>query len=243
MTGYNYAEFSSKSYDFSTFDGPSPGQKAPDLSVATLSLANLGGDPKRILDFDGDFLVLEMGSATCPLYQGRRAKMEPLQHLFPEMTFAVLYVREAHPGAIRCKHHDMGQKIDRAASLHTDDGESRDIWIDDIEGSVHAAFGSMPNSLFVLNRNGCVVYRNIWNSPGATQKALRAITNGKAPKQEGYFLPANPRLVLKVLKDGGKGSASDFFRGLPHLIVENLIKRNLRLFFGTSRNVAPDCRC
>ena len=91
---YNYRKFAASEYDISAFTGPAPGSKAPDFE-----LTRPDGSKTRLLDFSGDFLVLETGSFTCPLYQGRRAGMATLAARFPGVTFRLLYVREAHPGA------------------------------------------------------------------------------------------------------------------------------------------------
>jgi hypothetical protein len=74
MKPYNYDEFSTTDYDFDSVDGPDIGQKAPDLLLATAE-----GETRNLLDFSGDFLVLEMGSITCPLFQSRRTIMERLE--------------------------------------------------------------------------------------------------------------------------------------------------------------------
>lgn len=67
MTSYNYDNFSTDDYEFDTVVGPTVGDKALDFELTTST-----GEPKRLLDFDADFLVLEMGSITCPLFQSRR---------------------------------------------------------------------------------------------------------------------------------------------------------------------------
>ena len=57
MKSYNYDEFSTSDYDFDTVDGPDIGQKALDFLLTTTE-----GETRNLLDFSGDFLVLEMGS-------------------------------------------------------------------------------------------------------------------------------------------------------------------------------------
>lgn len=237
MTNYNYGEFSPKDYDFDTEIGPDVGDKAPDFSLTTVD-----GETKRLLDFSGEFLVLELGSITCPLFQSRRGIMGPLGHQSGASS-AVLYVREAHPGADIQSHKSFEDKQACALRLKEQDGETRTIFIDGLEGNAHAAYGSLPNAVFIINKNGCVVYRAEWNNPSATGKALQALLAGRAVTAKAYFRPATPATALRTLRNAGKGSAADFFKGLPFLIWTNLIKRNLRLFFNRPKAGSGQTRC
>ena len=105
MSDYNYAEFSTGDYNLDQFFGPRLGTKAPDFT-----LENANGHKVNLLDFKGDFLVLEMGSITCPLFQGRRETMSGLIEKHPHVDFSVLYVREAHPGKNIGAHQNIDDK-------------------------------------------------------------------------------------------------------------------------------------
>ena len=238
MTGYNYAKFSAEHYDLVTFRGPEPGHKAPDVPVETLD-----GKTRSILDFDGPFLVLELGSITCPLFQSRRGAMGALVRAYPQLSFAVLYVREAHPGANIPAHQSHEDKLNSARRLRDQDGEGRQILIDDLAGTAHQAFGGYPNALFIINRNGCVVYRSAWNNPSATRRVLKNLLNGRSVRSESLFRPPLPPVARKTLKMAGRGAGRDFFASLASLIWNNLIRRNLSLLLRRRRAVAPDVRC
>jgi peroxiredoxin len=226
MTSYNYDKFSTDDYEFDSIVGPTVGDKAPDFELTTST-----GAPKRLLDFDTDFLVLEMGSITCPLFQSRRGLMGGLEHEFEQVTSAVLYVREAHPGALVKAHQNFEEKQSCALRLKEQDNEGRTILVDDFEGGTHKAYGAMPNAVFIINRDGIVVFRAEWNNPSAVRKAIKDLVAGKAPRAKAYFRPPLPWRAIQTFKQAGNGSASDFFKGLPFLIWTNLIKRNLRLLF------------
>lgn len=238
MADYNYTSFSTDDYDFKSGEGPSVGQKAPDFELTTST-----GTKKKLLDFQGDFLVLEMGSITCPLFQSRRGIMSPLEQEFPNASSAVLYVREAHPGEHIAAHKTFDDKQACAARLTDKDGETRLVFVDDFEGTAHKAYGSMPNAVFIINKNGCVVFHSDWNNSSATRNALRSLIAGKRITAKSYFRPAVPIAVLHTFKNAGKGSAADFFKGLPHLFWTNVIKRNLRLLFGRAPQASADTRC
>jgi hypothetical protein len=238
MSGYNYEVFTSKDYDFDAATGPQEGDKAPDFDLTTPT-----GAHHRLLDFDGDFLVLEMGSLTCPLFQTRRPTMERLAPTNARVSHAILYVREAHPGADIPQHQDIDAKRACAARLTTEDGETRLVLVDDFEGNAHLAYGGMPNTVFIINANGCVMFRAEWNNPGATQKALNALLAGQTLNAKSYFYPAVPREALRVLRRAGKGALPDFLRSLPVLIWNNLIKRNLRTLMNKPQPLGQDTVC
>ncbi|MFY8327514.1 deiodinase-like protein [Pseudoalteromonas sp. ZZD1] len=237
MKNYNYDEFTSKNYDLDNFYGPDIGEKAMDFA-----LTNTDGQTVHLLDFSNEFLVLELGSITCPLFQGRREGMARLVSLFPTVNFSVLYVREAHPGSNIPSHKSAAEKISCAIALKNDQ-EIRSILIDDIKGTAHDAYGGYPNAVFIINRNGCIVYRSDWNNVSAIKKALNRLLSGKPANSKSYFLPVKPTIALKTLKRSGQGAIKDFLLGLPTLIWKNVIKRNVLLFFNLTKTVSPDKRC
>lgn len=238
MSDYNYHEFSTDDYDLDNFRGPKVGQKAPDFD-----LQDVNGAPRRLLDFDGEFLVLELGSITCPLFQGRRKSMGNLKDKFPQIDFAILYVREAHPGKSIGAHKSYEEKQGVAQRLCTEDGEQRTILVDDLEGTAHGAYGGYPNAVFIINKKGCVVFNADWNNPEATAKALKLLLKGKPANVKSYFKPVPPPMVARTMGRSGKGSFLDFIKGLPVLIWKNLIRRNFLLFINRRNAVMPDADC
>ena len=238
MKPYNYDEFSTTDYDFDTVDGPDLGRKAPDFLLTTAA-----GETRNLLDFAGDFLVLEMGSITCPLFQSRRTIMERLEPDFNNVSTAVLYVREAHPGSKTPSHKSFEDKVACAHRLKNEDGETRTVFVDDVDGTAHQAYGGMPNAVFIINKSGCVVFRSEWNNPSATRSALNAMIEGRLVIAKSFFRPPLPTVVFRTFKGAGKGSAWDFFRGLPYLIWTNIVKRNLRLLFNKPVNTQGNTKC
>lgn len=238
MNPYNYESFEANDYELVAFNGPEMGQKAPDLT-----LSDLQGNPVQLLDFPGRFLVLEFGSITCPLFQSRRKHMAGISDMFPDVTSRVVYVREAHPGTSVPAHKSQIDKLACAQKLRDVDQEGREILVDDMDGTVHRAFGSYPNAVYIMNSHGCVVYRSAWNNGAATRRILRRLLAGKPVRAEGFFVPPRPPVALETFKQAGPGAALDFIRGLPRLAWNNLIKRNLRLVLHRRSPVLPDADC
>ena len=235
---YNYDKFSSDDYDFDTSTGPAVGHKAPDFDLTTAN-----GERRRLLDFEGELLVLELGSITCPLFQTRRPVMQSLGLLDSRVDSVVLYVREAHPGDVISAHTDDNSKTACALRLVEEDGETRTVLIDDIDGRAHRAYGEMPNAVYVINAQGCVLFRADWNNAAATRAAVQGLLAGQAISNKSYFVPASPAVSMRTLTRAGRGSALDFFRSLPTLIWNNLVKRNLRVLMGQSAAMDIETTC
>jgi hypothetical protein len=192
------------------------------------------GRKQRLLDFDGDCLILELGSMTCPLFLTRHDNMLEITRNYPQASHAVLYVREAHPGEAIPAHKSIEEKKACAAILKTELEDPRTILVDGVEGAAHLAYGSMPNAIYIIDNEGIVRFKAPWNNSATTRKALDAVLQNKPANFKSYFKPAKPWIVLSTAKRAGKGSAKDFFIGLPRLIWNVLIKNNLRTFFRRS---------
>ena len=82
-----------------------------------------------------------------------------------------IYTREAHPGE-NVPHHDSFEgKLACAALLRDESGIGRDILVDDLAGTVHRAYGLMPDLTWVIDRSGRVAYKANWTS-GANVEAF-----------------------------------------------------------------------
>ena len=66
MTDYNYDAFSPDNYNLANAGGREVGDKATDFGLETHD-----GHSRQLLDFEGECLVLELGSMTYPLFLTR----------------------------------------------------------------------------------------------------------------------------------------------------------------------------
>lgn len=229
MKKYNYDGFSSNTYNLDDFSGPDLGAQAPDFPMTTVE-----GDKVNLLEFTGEFLVLELGSMTCPLFQGRREGMSSLVKAHPNISFSILYIREAHPGSKIPAHTSIETKVACANTLH-DDGEARTILIDDLVGTAHASYGGYPNAIFIIDQSHRIVFRSDWNNVSATRRALALLLQGQDAKIKSYFLPVKPSVAFDTLTKSGDGALKDFLLGLPALIWKNIIRRNFLLLFRSKK--------
>lgn len=211
---YNYDVFEPAPYIEAGCDGPDVGDTLGDTPVWTLD-----GSRRRLGELTDGLLVLETGSTTCPLYRGNVRRMARVAVRHPEATFAVLYTREAHPGARRGAHRDRDDKLDAASQLVDQAGEWRTVVVDDLDGPLHRRLEGAPNSVTILDRDGRVRCYLHDNDPSAVAQVLEDLAAGRSPSvPHARFRPPTPRTALGALRTGGKGAVRDFLRALPALL-------------------------
>jgi hypothetical protein len=217
-TSYNYQTFSYSLAELELTDwlerGPHPGEMAPDFT-----LDDLDGHRIRLSDLRGRPVVLEFGSYTCPIFCDRVPAMEQLATRHPEVVFLVIAVREAHPGEITGPHTSLARKRQAARRLAIEEGIRRQVLIDDLEGSVHQAYGGAWNAVYVIDREGRIAFRRAWNHPDEVAQTLTALANGQ-PSPEGESvqmaqLPGRGAIGLRLLERGGRQALLDFYRTAP----------------------------
>jgi len=220
---YNYAHFKPKEYDFSKFEGPKSGEKAIDFAATKLN-----GEHVKLSDFFGNWIVLETGSISCPIYESKIKPMNELARKFSDVTFFVLYVREAHPGEKIREHGSFEEKLSCARRARDEDGESRTILVDDVEGSAHRLYGSMPNSVYVIDSKGHVVFRGDWNDIDEVHNVLQARDSIQARPREHYS--ARPSFrghkegMLGTLRRAGWVAVWDFMKAFPVMVFKHIQK-------------------
>lgn len=65
---------------------------------------------------------------------------------------------------------------------------NRPILVDDLEGTAHRAFGTMPNMTYVLNQAHTVLFRANWTDPPTIQFALDYHFSVQDRRREGLRL-------------------------------------------------------
>jgi hypothetical protein len=95
--------------------------------------------------------------------------------------------------------------------------------VDDIDGGLHRALGTKPNSAYLLGRDGVILFRAQWaNDTEALAAALESVTMGRAPeptRSGGLMKPMFRTLksIAPVLDRAGKGAWPDMWRVAPPL--------------------------
>lgn len=92
-----------------------------------------------------------------------------------DAQFVFIYTREAHPSDRFPGHHTIEQKLEHARTMKQTLGFERPMLVDDVEGTVHHAFGRLPNMTYIVNAAGTILYRAAWTDPRTIRGALEQI--------------------------------------------------------------------
>lgn len=229
---YNYRRFTLDEYQLDRFPGPEAGERAIDFTARALD-----GGTLRLADLRGRTVVLEAGSITCAQYVSRIGRMNQLAGEFPDVVFAVLYAREAHPGIKIGEHRTTEDKLSRARLVGMLESDRCLVLVDDLGGTVHRAYGALPNFVYVIDPQGTVLFRSDWNKP----KAVRAVLHGpRSPRElRGQVRPVAPRILIRVLLRAGRDALFDFTAAIPKLVlthVRNAVNRNVASHANSERS-------
>jgi tetratricopeptide (TPR) repeat protein len=151
-------------------DGPKPGDLAPGFSLPGLHGAgNISLDRTRQAS---KAAVLVFGSYTCPNFRAQAAALNTLADSYQkQIPFLLVYIQEAHTGetwestinqreGINWKPAKTNSEMqDHATSCVRKLKVNFPAVVDGIEGKVEAAYAAWPSRLYVIGRNGRVVYR------------------------------------------------------------------------------------
>ena len=189
---YNYKRFKTSNYDYEKFPGPKAGEKMLDFK-----LHNMEGEEISLSDYAGQWIVLETGSLTCPMYVKNIRPIDKLKENYPDVKFLVVYVREAHPGSRRGSHETIDEKIAMAKEVQSDYGEEREMLVDKVDGDMHQAYGSFPNMIYIIDPEGTVVYRCDWSFAKHIDRILQNRPNID-PTERVQIITAAPWIMIPV---------------------------------------------
>jgi hypothetical protein len=110
------------------------------------------------------------------LYKGYRDK---------GFEFFTVYVREPHPGENYGPHSSWDQKLQYARDCRDQDGIQNPLLVDDVEGTVHQAYGIMPNMVYIIGKDGKVVYKAMWTDDSEIESVLANLVLADKLRAEG----------------------------------------------------------
>jgi hypothetical protein len=214
---YNYDSYrwalEQGAYERWLAEAPKLGETAPDFE-----LPDTDGARHRLSDCHGRAVVLEFGSYTCPMFCDRIPQMEDLVQAHSQAAFFIVYSREAHPGERTGPHRRKADKLAAARQLVADEPLTRSVLVDDLDGTVHRAYGAVWDPVFVLDGAGRVVCRLAWNDP----RRVDAVLNGL--RDDGQVEPFESVEMLRApsplgfghgLLRGGVRAVLDFYNAGP----------------------------
>ena len=162
------------------------GVMAPDFAAPTLD-----GGTVRLADFRGErYVVLMAGAVTSPMCAFAAPAFDRLQEEFDALGFSFffLYTRESHPAENYGLHTSMEQKTSYAQDLRRLENIRVPILVDSVDGAIHRSYGPWPNSLFVIHRDGRLVYRSNMANTAELRQFLEDLVMGDTLAERGEML-------------------------------------------------------
>jgi len=197
-------------------DSAKPGDSFPSFELLTTDGLRLTNG-----DLFGDKPVLFIfGSMTCPMTSSAAPSVQELYDRFGDrVNFIMLYVREAHPGEKITQSKSIDEKLEHARALKEFYGIDWTVAADTIDGDLNRALDPKPNSAFLMNSNGMIVFRSLWAADyDALSEALNAVADGRTPERNqstAMIVPVAKAMghVQAVMERGGSQAVRDLWRG------------------------------
>lgn len=200
-------------------DAAAPSDAFPEFELITTDGSRLVND-----DVFGDKPVIFIfGSMTCPMTASAAPSVQDLYDEFGDrVEFIMLYVREAHPGEHFAQSETIEEKLNYARALKEFYGIQWTVAADSIDGNLHRALDPKPNSVFLTDKDGTILFRSLWASDyRALGLALDAAANGRKPKFRQSVKMMGPVIramghVQTVMTRGGPQAVRDLWlAGFP----------------------------
>ena len=134
------------------------GVAAPDFEARTLDETVI-----RLSDFHGKrHVVIMTGTVTSPMCAFEVPALNQLHLEFADLgiSFFLLYTRESHPAENYPSHESWEQKQSYARDLQRLENIQVPIIVDDLDGKIHRSYGTWPNALFVIHKDGRLIFRS-----------------------------------------------------------------------------------
>jgi peroxiredoxin len=131
---------------------------APEFEAPTVDGAVI-----RLRDFRGKHHVVMMtGAVTSPMCAFEIPAFNQLKEEFggKGVSFFLLYTREPHPAENYPAHSSAEQKLAYARDLKRLEDVRFPIIVDDLDGRIHRSYGTWPNALFVIHKDGRLIFRS-----------------------------------------------------------------------------------
>lgn len=161
-------------------------------------------------------------------------EVPPLTRLYEKyqakgFEFFIIYVREAHPGENFPHHTSWEQKLAHARKLGDLERVKIPILVDDLQGTTHRAYGLLPNMVYLVDRDGTVVYKSDWTDAaeldGMCESLIRLDEMNaqqvpiirKGISERLHWIAMDPALRERVYRRSGEKAIKDFFNARGYL--------------------------
>ena len=211
---------------------PGPGDQVPKFELPTLDGSSFSSDN---LKEDGPALLV-FGSLTCPMTDSAAPGINELHQQFGDrVRFVLVAVREGHPGSAVPQPQTIEEKLKHAEMLRDFHGHQFEVAVDDADGTFHRALSPKPNSAYILDKTGTILFRAHWASDKrGLAHALALVAEGKSLRRShtGGTMMAMMRILRYlpgVLDRSGKGAWRDMWMGMPPVAMAGTAMKLMRV--------------
>jgi glutathione peroxidase-family protein len=201
------------------------GTTAPDFA-----LPDLGGKTIRLSGYRGQSnVVLMFGSVTCGATATQlRAGQPSIRSLYTRykkkgFEFLLIYTKEPHPGENIPQPTTIEERGKNAVRLKEEEKVNFPILIDTTDNAVRNAYRGWSNGIFVVNKEGVLVFRSSWtHGPELAQVLHDLYAWEKAQARDELIricyserlvgLLRNKRISASVHRRAGPRATQDFAR-------------------------------
>jgi len=211
--------------------GLAPGCQAPDFE-----LASTDGRRVRLSDLRGQAVLLHFVSYTCPVTRGGVTTMSELHRIYGDRVQLVeVLVRQAHPGERHGPYHSYEQKLDDARSYEHEESIRWTVLVDDLDGTVQAAYGGLAAAVYLIDGRGIVAFCGTWGQAPALRDAIdELLARGGVGAPAGKGTDRRPHLAAAIVAGqrgpmrGGRQSLIDLELGFPGAMLLMAVGRGAR---------------
>lgn len=100
-----------------------------------------------------------------------------------------IYTHEAHPGENYPHHRSMDDKRATAKAFREHSGIKREILLDDLDGTAHRAYGTLPNMTWIMGRGGFIHYKSAWTATDDVEDALKSVIDFQENRVKNGWVP------------------------------------------------------
>jgi len=201
------------------------GVPAPDFEACALDGARV-----RLSDFRGKRHVVFMtGAVTSPMCAFEVPPFNQLQQEFADrdVSFFLLYTRESHPAENYPSHSSWKQKLSYARDLQRLEQVQLPIIVDTLDGKIHRSYGTWPNAIFVIHKDGRLIFRSNMANHDELRQFLADLLAADQAAAEGrvLHLQYSERVVAheadqathrRVYERAGPKAFEDYWQKRPH---------------------------
>jgi alkyl hydroperoxide reductase subunit AhpC len=162
------------------------GVMAPDFTAPAIN-----GMMVRLSDFRGQRRVVMMtGAVTSPMCAFEIPALNQLHREFEGkgVSFFLLYTKESHPAENYPSHGSWEQKAAHARALQRLENVQVPIIVDDVDGKIHRSYGAWPNALFVIHKDGRLIFRSNMANHRELRQFLEDLVAADTAAAEGHVL-------------------------------------------------------